>query len=78
MAAPVHYPPDSPVVIGPRLARLRQRYGNDAPQTVRARQDLAAAQIEVAIAKAVADAPPLRPEQIDRIAAILRTSGGAR
>jgi len=75
---PVTYPPDSPVVIGPRVARLRQRYGNDAPQTVAARRDLAAAQIAVAVAKAMADAPPLTDEQADRLAEIIRTSGGAR
>ena len=74
MSAPVTYPPDSPVVLGPRLARLRQRYGANAPQTIRAHQDLTAAQIEVAIAKAVADAPPLRPEQVDHIASILALS----
>lgn len=42
-----------------------------------ARRDLAAAKIESYVAKVVAEAPPLSPEQRDRLAMLFRPSGGA-
>lgn len=42
-----------------------------------ARQELAAAKLEAHIAKILAEAPPLTPEQLDRIAVLLRPAGGA-
>lgn len=49
----------------------------DPQQIETARQELAAAKLEAHIAKVVADAPPLTSEQLDRIAVLLRPSGGA-
>lgn len=37
-----------------------------------ARADLAAAKLEAYVARVVAEAPPLSPDQIDRVAALLR------
>lgn len=46
------------------------RYNNHRAET-EARRDLAAAKLEAYIAKTVAAAPPLTPEQRDKLAAIL-------
>ncbi|GAA4351126.1 hypothetical protein [Microbacterium rhizosphaerae] len=49
------------------------RYGTPAEQE-RARADLAEARIADAIEKVVNSAPPLRPEQRERLASLLRTA----
>lgn len=46
-------------------------------QIAAARQELAAAKIEEYIAKVVAEAPPLSPEQRDRLAMLFHPAGGA-
>jgi len=62
--------------LGGRVRQLTRWHGPDAPQTIEAKQDLAEAQIQAAVAKVLAEAPPLRPEQADRLSVLLR--GGAR
>lgn len=58
-----------------RVAALTRSRTPDDPDLVTARRNLAALSIEDYVSKIVAEAPPLSPEQRDRIAAILR--GGA-
>lgn len=41
------------------------------------RQNLAVAKLEAYVSRIVAEAPPLTPEQLDRVAILLRPSGGA-
>lgn len=63
-----------------RVAALTRSRPADDPELVEARRDLAAEVIAQHVAKVVAKAPPLTPEQRDRIAAILRSTdpiGGA-
>jgi len=62
--------------LGGRIRQLTRWHGPDAPQTIEAKQDLAEAQIEAAIAKILEDSPPLRPEQVYRLGLLL--SGDAR
>jgi len=62
--------------LGGRVAQLRRYHGDDAPKTVAAKQDLAEAKIQAAIEKHLAEAPPLRPEQADRLSVLIL--GGAR
>jgi hypothetical protein len=57
-----------------RVAALSRSREADDPELVGARRDLAAANIEAAIERYVASAPPLTEEQADRIAALLRGS----
>lgn len=66
---------DRRIVLGARTLQLSRHHGADAPVTVAARQDLAEAQIEAAIQKVVAAAPPLRPEQADRLAGLIHRGG---
>lgn len=61
--------------LGARAEILRRTHGLEASVTVAARQDLAEAQIEAAIQKVVAAAPPLRPEQADRLAGLIHRGG---
>jgi hypothetical protein len=57
---------------------LSTRYrGADAPETLDARRDLAAARLEQFIRRTVDTAPPLTPEQRDRLALLLRSNAGA-
>jgi hypothetical protein len=58
-----------------RLARLSQDLPPNHPDLIEARRELKAQRLEEHIAKVVDSAPPLTPEQRDRIAAILK--GGA-
>ena len=58
-----------------RVASLSRSRPPTDPDLVDARRNLAALSLEDYVHKVVADAPPLTPEQRDRIAAILR--GGA-
>jgi hypothetical protein len=48
----------------------------DPNQIAAARQELAAAKLEAYIAKVVAEAPPLSPEQRDRLSLLFRPAGG--
>jgi hypothetical protein len=60
-----------------RIAALSRDRQPDDPELVDARRALAALRLEEHVARVVASAPPLTPEQRDRIAAILRGSGAA-
>ena len=55
------------------LSRSRQSTDTDL---VLARRDLAAAKLEAYVSRVVAEAPLLSPEQLDRIAVLLRPDGG--
>jgi phosphoserine phosphatase len=46
----------------------------DRNKALRARRDLAAAKLEDYVARVVSEAPPLTPEQRDRIATLLRSA----
>lgn len=58
-----------------RIAALSRSREPDDPDLAAARQDLRASRLEEYVARVVNEAPPLTPEQRDRIAALLR--GGA-
>lgn len=61
-----------------KLASLHREHDPGSPVILEARRDLRAARLEDHVARIVAEAPPLTPEQCDRIAALLRpTAGGA-
>lgn len=73
--------------IGAEVAHERAKVGAlsrsrpaDDPELVKARQNLKAATLEDYVRRVVDEAPPLRPEQLDRITAILRPTlpGGAQ
>lgn len=66
---------DRRVALGARAQQLTRYHGPDAAVTITARQDLAEAQIEAAIQKVVAAAPPLRSEQADRLAGLIHRGG---
>lgn len=55
-----------------RMGALKRNLGADHPETVRAQEVWRSEAYIAAIHAAVADAPPLTPEQRSRIAAILR------
>lgn len=66
----------------PKIAKSRSALGvavrlGDQHAARCARQDLAAAKIEDFVQRTVAAAPPLTPEQRDRIASLLRAGGAA-
>lgn len=50
------------------------RLGAEPEKIAELRRDLRAAQLEKAVKEAVEKFPPLTPEQVDRIAAILRST----
>lgn len=54
-----------------RVAALTRHHPNRPDIAAPARRDLAAAMLAEHVARVVADAPPLTPEQRDRIAAAL-------
>lgn len=58
-----------------RVASLTRSREPDDPELVAARRNLRAERLADHVAKIVAEAPPLTPEQIDRIAGLLK--GGA-
>lgn len=62
-------------VLRARAAALARRRTDTDPELLDARRDLAAAQLEDYIRRTVDEAPPLTPEQRDRLALVL-TSGG--
>lgn len=59
------------------VAALSRSRSADDPELVEARNRLAAANIEDYVSRVVRDAPPLTPEQRDRIAALLAPVVGA-
>ena len=60
-----------------RVASLSRSRTTDDPDLINARVSLRAARLEDYVQRVVAEAPPLTPEQRDRIAALLRPTGGA-
>jgi hypothetical protein len=61
-----------------RVAGLSRENAPDSTVVVEAKRDLRAARLEDYVARTVAQAPPLTPEQRDRIASLLRTGGVKR
>ncbi len=59
-----------------RVAHATRFHGPDAPQTALARRDLRAANLEAAIRRAVAEAPPLTRDQKARLRALLSPATG--
>lgn len=57
-------------------ARARRFHRNNPTVLADAKRDVTAAKIEFAVAKALADAPPLTHEQAQRIHDLLLASGG--
>lgn len=60
-----------------KTARLSQSYPPDHPKLIEARRNLKALRLEEYVQKAVSEAPELSPDQLERIAALLRAGGGA-
>lgn len=60
-----------------RVASLSRSRTADDPDLIAARANLRAARLEEHIARLVDEAPPLTPEQRDRIATLLAGSGEA-
>ena len=58
-----------------RVAALSRSRTADDPEFIAARQDLAATKLELYVARVIEAAPPLAPEQRDRIAALLAPRG---
>jgi hypothetical protein len=58
-----------------RVASLSRSRTSDDPALITARRNLKAARLEDYVSRVVSEAPPLTPEQIDRVAVLLR--GGA-
>lgn len=59
-----------------RVASLSRTRSADDPDLIAARQTLAAAKLEKYVTEVVATAPPLTPEQLSRVAALLRPAAG--
>ena len=62
-----------------KYAQAIRWHGQDSQQAADSRRDLAEAQIEAYIDKILSEAPPLTPEQRNRLAELLRPvrEGGA-
>lgn len=60
-----------------RVASLTRSRAADDPDLINARRNLRAERLAEHIARVVDEAPPLTPEQRDRLAVLLR-GGGAR
>lgn len=58
------------------VAGLSRSRAHDDPEYLAARQQLKAAKLSDYVAKVVAEAPELTPEQLDRIALLLRPAPG--
>lgn len=58
-----------------RVASLSRSRSATDPELVAARRNLKAARLEEYVSQVVSEAPPLTPEQIDRVSVLLR--GGA-
>lgn len=61
-----------------RIASLSRSRPADDPELVTARQNLKALRLEEHVREKVASWPPLRPEQAERIARLLRAGGAAK
>jgi hypothetical protein len=62
-----------------RVASLTRSRTPDDPELIEARRNMRAARLEDVIRRTVAAAPPLTPEQRDRLAVLLRaTPDGGR
>ena len=48
----------------------------DREAIITSRQQLAVAKLEAYVSRVVAEAPPLSPEQLDRLAVLFRPGGG--
>lgn len=59
-----------------RVAALARFRSAKDPVLVAAKQDLRAAKLAAHVAKVVAEAPPLSPAVLDRIASLLKPSSG--
>lgn len=59
-----------------RVASLTRSRAADDPDLIEARRRLRAARLEQHVQKVLAEAPPLTPEQRDRIARLLTPAGG--
>lgn len=59
-----------------KVAGLSRDRNPDDPALVSARRDLRAMRLEEHVRKTVAAFPPLTAEQLDRVAVLLRPSGG--
>ncbi len=70
--------PDSWTQARSRLARLSQTHAPDSPEILAARRDLRVARLADYISKVVDQAPPLLPEQRDRLALLLRGPSDAK
>ena len=72
-------PATSPVRLhASRVGIHTRHHGADAPETHQARRDLAAARLEQFIKRTVDTAPPLSPEQRDRLALLLGAAPATR
>lgn len=60
-----------------RVGALSRSRSEDDSELIAARQDLKATNLEAHVREVVNSAPPLTAEQLDRIAAILRSGGAA-
>lgn len=58
-----------------RVAGLSRSRSDSDPELINARRDLRAARLAEHIARAVEAAPPLTPEQRERLTALLRDGG---
>src|SRR5262245_8023561 len=56
-----------------RYGSLKRHRGEDDPETIAARQELAVANIEAAVARILAKAPALTSEQVARVRSLLPT-----
>lgn len=66
--------PDQRTLVA-RVAALKRHRGKTDPELSEARRELRAARLSDHVARVVAEAPPLTPDQCERIAILLR--GGA-
>jgi len=60
-----------------RIARLSQTRDPNDPALADARRDLRASRAEAYIARVIEAAPPLTPEQVDRLAVLLHCGDAA-
>ena len=60
-----------------RVASLTRSRPADDPELIAARESLKASRVDEYIRKVVADAPPLTPEQRDRLSVLLSSPRGA-
>jgi hypothetical protein len=61
-----------------RIASLSHRRPADDPELVTARQNLKALRLEEHVREKVSSWPPLRPEQAERVAGLLRSGGAGK